>query len=79
MSERERLLPTGMCWCGCGEQTKRLGSFFIQSHDRKAEAAVIRVEYGDPAHVVVESSYDPGGKNAIEELEMLRERERAEE
>ena len=77
MSERERLLPTGVCWCGCGGQTKRLGSFFIQSHDRKAEAAVIRVEYGDLAHFVVEHGYGPGGKNAMQELEKLRGRQRA--
>ena len=77
MTERARLMPTGNCWCGCGGQTKRLGSFFIQSHDRRAEAAVIKLEFGTVAEFLVAKGYGPGGKNAMEELEKFREREKA--
>lgn len=42
-------MPTGYCWCGCGERPKNRGSYFIASHDRKAETALIRFEYGDIA------------------------------
>ncbi|MDX3324728.1 hypothetical protein PV405_08615 [Streptomyces sp. ME02-6979-3A] len=41
----ERLLPTGTCWCGCGTETG-IGSFFARGHDKIAEAALIRAEYG---------------------------------
>ena len=75
MVERKRLMPTGECWCGCGAETKRVGSFFVPSHDRRAEAAVMKLEYGDIPRFLVEHGYGPGGKNAIEELEKLRARE----
>ena len=72
------LLLTGRCYCGCGAKTGRR-SFFAAGHDRKAETAVIKVEYGGVAEFLVAMGYGPGGKNATEELEKLRERERAEE
>lgn len=77
MTDRKRLIPNGYCLCGCGSETK-LGSFFIQSHDRRAEAAVIRLEYGNLARFLDEHGYgnEPGKKNAMEELEKLKERER---
>ncbi len=38
-------IPTGMCWCGCSAETS-IGSFFIAGHDKIAESAVIKIEYG---------------------------------
>ncbi len=75
MAERKRLMPTGECWCGCGAETKRVGSFFVPSHDRRAEAAVLRLEYGDIPHFLVAHGYGPDGKNPMEELRKLRERD----
>ncbi len=43
--------PTGTCFCGCGEPTAD-GRHFLTSHDRKAEAAVIREHYGSIAAFV---------------------------
>lgn len=68
----ERLLPTGQCFCGCGGDAA-LGKFFCSSHDRKAEAAVIALEYGSVAEFVVAHGYGPNGRNA------QVERERAEQ
>jgi len=64
---RKRVLPTGECWDGCGEQTAR-GSFFRPGHDRRAETAVIRAEYGGVAEFLVEMGYGPGGKNPLKAL-----------
>src|SRR5882724_7164758 len=44
MSKGKRLIPTGDCWCGCGEETK-VGSFFRAGHDKKAESLVIEIEF----------------------------------
>ena len=70
------LLMVPFCYCGCGTKTGRR-SFFAAGHDRKAETAVIKLEYGGVAEFLVAMGYGPGGKNATEELEKLRERERA--
>ena len=70
------LVLTGRCYCGCGKQTKGR-SFFVPGHDRKAETAVIKMEYGGVAEFIVAHGYGPGGKNPTEELEKFRERERA--
>ena len=44
--------PNGTCFCGCGETT-RPGKFFVITHDRRAEARVIRERFGDIATFVV--------------------------
>lgn len=41
----QRLIPTGSCWCGCGTETG-IGSFFARGHDKIAEAALMKAEYG---------------------------------
>ncbi len=64
------LSPTGTCWCGCGEETGRR-SFFAPGHDRKAEAALIRLEYGSVAQFLEDHGYGPGGGNL---MEVLRDR-----
>jgi hypothetical protein len=61
------LQPTGTCWCGCGETTKR-GSFFVSGHDKRAESAIVKVEYGSVPDMLVKHGYGPGGKNASEAL-----------
>jgi hypothetical protein len=55
--------PTGECWCGCGQPTSP-GSFFVQTHDRKAESAVIKAEYGSIADFLAAHGYGPGAKKA---------------
>ena len=58
-----RLIPTGKCWCGCGEDVP-VGSFFRSGHDRKAESAVIAMEYGSVVEFLAEHGYTPpSGKN----------------
>lgn len=46
-----RVTPNGKCWCGCGEATAE-DKFFLPGHDRAAEAAIIRQQYGDVAQFV---------------------------
>jgi hypothetical protein len=66
--EQRRLLPTGQCWCGCGEETP-VGSFFRQGHDKLAESAIIAIKYGGVAGLLDSHGYGPGGKNARREFE----------
>lgn len=61
----ERLLPTGACWCGCGGETA-IGAFFVINHDRIAEAAVMRAEYGSIAAFLKAHGYGPEGKKPCE-------------
>ena len=58
-----RPLPSGECWCGCGQETPAR-SFFISGHDRRAESFVIRTEYGAVADFLAAHGYGPGGKRA---------------
>ncbi len=51
--------PTGICWCGCGEETKP-DSVYLPGHDRRAEAAVVRVEHGSVARFLEDHGYGPG-------------------
>ncbi len=67
----DRLLPTGECWCGCGKDVAR-GSFFLPGHDKKAESAVILVEYGGVPEFLAGHGYAPGGKNPLAALQDWR-------
>lgn len=62
------LIPTGTCWCGCGEKTSR-GAFFALGHDKRAESAVVKVVYGSVPDLLVAHGYGPGGKNASRDLD----------
>ena len=73
----KRLLPTGECWCGCGQET-RIGSFFRAGHDRVAESAVIKVEYGGVPEFLDKHGYGDGGENPKKALQDLREKEERE-
>jgi hypothetical protein len=48
-----------LCWCGCAGTTGA-GSAFIASHDRIAEAAIIRAEYGSLVDFIRRHGYGPG-------------------
>jgi hypothetical protein len=62
-----KLIPTGECWCGCGDETG-LGAFFLSGHDKRAEAAVVKTVYGNVPNLLVKHGFGPGGKNAAKEL-----------
>ena len=62
----KRLLPTGECWCGCGEEAK-VGSFFLAGHDKKAESLVVEIEFeGSVARLLDWYGFAPGGKRRAE-------------
>ena len=57
-ARRPRLLPTGYCWCGCGEEVA-LGAFFARGHDKVAEAALLAARYdGSVAQLLRGHGYD---------------------
>lgn len=56
-----RLVPTGVCWCGCAAEV-RLGSFFAKGHDRVALMRVVVGEYGSTAAFLEAHGYAPGGR-----------------
>lgn len=57
-AEKPRLLPTGTCWCGCGEEVA-LGAFFARGHDKVAEAALLAAKYdGSVARLLRGHGYD---------------------
>ena len=68
----KRLIPTGTCWCGCGEETS-IGSFFLPGHDKVAESAVIAVRYGGVAQFLEHHGFGPFGENARLALEKWKE------
>lgn len=56
--EHPRLLPTGDCWCGCGEEVA-VGAFFARGHDKVAEAALLAARYeGSVAQLLRRHGYD---------------------
>jgi hypothetical protein len=67
----KKLLLTGICWCGCGEETKP-GAFFLQGHDKTAESAVIEIEYGSVAEFLDKHGYGPNAKNPLAERKKHR-------
>ena len=68
-----KLIPTGTCWCGCGEPTSR-GAFFVPGHDKIAESAIVKVEYGSVPDLLDQHGYGPGGKNARDALRRYQQR-----
>ena len=72
VEKRPRLITTGDCWCGCGQEAV-IGKFFRSGHDKVAEAAVIRLEYGSVPHFLVDHGFGPEGKNPRAELQRAKE------
>ncbi len=64
---QSRLMPTGDCWCGCGERTS-VGAFFVPGHDKRAESAIVKVVYGSVPELLEQHGFGPGGRNAADEL-----------
>jgi hypothetical protein len=69
--QEPKIIPTGECWCGCGEATS-IGAFFAVGHDKRAEAAIVKVEYGSVPALLIKHGYGPGGKNASHELDEFK-------
>ena len=67
-----RLVPTGECWCGCGDAATP-GNFFLPGHDKAAESAVINIKYGSVAEFLVEHGFGPDGLNARAEMQKWRD------
>ena len=61
----KRLLPTGECWCQCGEKTT-IGSFFLAGHDKIAESMLMQVRYGGVPEFLSQEGFGPNGKNLRE-------------
>jgi hypothetical protein len=62
-----RALPRGVCWCGCGERVSAR-SFFVSSHDRKAESMLIQMRYGSIAQMLADHGYGPDAMNLREDF-----------
>lgn len=65
----DRLLPTGQCWCGCGEEAG-IGSFFRKGHDKKAERGLRELlGWQDIARFLFANGYGdvPGNRNLYED------------
>ncbi|MDT0377217.1 hypothetical protein RM572_00305 [Streptomyces sp. DSM 42041] len=54
-----RLIPSGKCFCGCGEDVG-LGSFFARGHDKTAEGALLAARYeASVAHLLDHHGFGP--------------------
>lgn len=71
MARTELLIPTGDCWCGCGEKANP-GKFWTITHDRYAEAAIIKMHWGTIANFLKDRGYGPGGKNLRQTYEQWK-------
>ena len=63
-----RLMPTGECWCGCGESTN-VGSFFLSGHDKVAESMLMQIKYGGVPEFLAAEGYAPGGRKLRDDHE----------
>lgn len=71
--ETVRTKQTSLCWCGCGQQTAA-GKHFVPGHDRKAEAALVRLEYGSIAELLAHHGFGPE-KSVVAAAEKMRARD----
>ena len=70
MNNRDlRSLPTGECWCGCGEETP-IGVFFRPGHDRRAESMLIKMKFGLVAQFLDFHGYGMNGRNLKQDWEI---------
>jgi len=66
-----RVIPTGECWCGCGQATG-IGAFFVPGHDKVGESAIVKVVYGSVPEMLDHHGFGPGKRNARQELDDYR-------
>src|SRR5690349_9894488 len=57
-----RVLPMGKCFCGCGETTERT-AYFVPGHDKRAEAKVVKDEYGGVLELLTAHGYGAEGRD----------------
>lgn len=60
-----KAIPTGVCWCGCGIETRR-GSWFLQGHDKRAQRYLQAID--DKQHIaeqLADRGYIPGSGKDI--------------
>jgi len=65
---KKRLFPSGVCWCGCGEEVPGV-AYFKPGHDKRAEAMLITMLYGSVAGFLDAYGFGPNGKNLKAEYE----------
>jgi hypothetical protein len=66
VTRKSRLVPTGDCFCGCGEEAE-IGRWFVQGHDITAAAALRAVEGGlSLPQRLVEAGFGPE-RSVVEE------------
>ncbi|WP_329131661.1 hypothetical protein OG552_10800 [Streptomyces sp. NBC_01476] len=71
-NDKPRLIPTGNCWCGCGNEIG-IGKFFASGHDKTAEAAYMAVHHeASVARLLADTGFAPGGKETIREAALDR-------
>ncbi|MBA2324531.1 MAG: hypothetical protein H0V92_11150 [Pseudonocardiales bacterium] len=58
-SKRVTAYPMGKCYCGCGAELVDPRAFFQAGHDKRAEARVIREEYGNVPNFLIAHGYGP--------------------
>jgi hypothetical protein len=51
----------------------KVGAFFVQGHDKRAEAAIVKTVYGSVPALLVAHGFGPDGKNADQELRLYQE------
>jgi hypothetical protein len=51
--------PCGLCWCGCGGKPGKDTAYFVATHDRKAESAIIKKYFGNIARFVAAFGHGP--------------------
>jgi hypothetical protein len=56
---KKQVYPIGECYCGCGGKIADPTKFFLQGHDKRAEAEVIANEYGSVQQFVASHGYGP--------------------
>jgi hypothetical protein len=66
-------IPTGDCWCGCGSEASR-GAFFAPGHDKRAEAAVVKVIYGSVPQLLLAHGFGPDGRSASDALDEFQKK-----
>ena len=56
------ILPTGYCFCGCGDTASR-GAYFIAGHDRRVDKWLNEMLHGNTVGRLINHGYGPGGKS----------------